>query len=60
MTGEIKSAILPGWYLVRDSSGRDHRAASQDLWRKGERVTVIEGVIVGKAGKAKTTEVHEV
>ena len=60
MTGTIKSAILPGWYLVEDQSKRLHRAASQDLWRKGERVTVIDGVIVGRAGTAKTTDIYEV
>jgi len=60
MTGTITSAILPGWYLVRDQSGRLHRASSQEIWRKGERVTVLDGVIVGRAGKGLTAAVYEV
>ena len=60
MTGEIKSSILPGWYQVRDQVGRIHRCSSQELWRKGDRVTVIDGVILGKAGQMQTTEVFEV
>jgi hypothetical protein len=60
MTGVIASSILPGWYLVRDQAGRQHRAASQELWRKGEKVTVIDGVIVGRAGTLQTTATYEV
>lgn len=60
MTGTIESGILPGWYLVRDQANRKHRVASQELWRRGERVTVIDGVIIGKAGTVQTTATYEV
>jgi hypothetical protein len=60
MTGTIDRVITPGVYLVRDQSNRQHRAASQELWRKGDQVTVLDGVIVGHAGKEKITAIYEV
>jgi len=53
VTGAIERAVTPGWWIIRDDSGRRHKVASQDLWRKGERVAVVGGQIVGHAGKGK-------
>lgn len=50
LVGTIKKAITPGIYLLRDDQGRGYRAASQDAWRRGDRVVVIDGQIVGRAG----------
>lgn len=60
VVGSIQSVITPGIYLVRDSSGRLHRASGVATWRKGDRVAIVEGQIVGSAGVSKTSTVYEV
>ena len=53
ITGTIERAVTPGWWIIKDDSGRRHKVASPDLWRRGERVAVVGGQIVGHAGKRK-------
>jgi len=50
-TGVILQAVTPGWWIIKDDSGHKHRVASQDLWRKGDRVAVVGGQVLGHAGK---------
>ena len=52
-TGVILQAVTPGWWVIKDDSGHKHRVASHDLWRKGDRVAVVGGQIVGHAGEKK-------
>lgn len=52
-TGVIQQAVTPGWWIIKDDSGHKHRVASPDLWRKGDRVAVVGGQIVGHAGIKK-------
>jgi len=54
------SAIGQGWYLVATDSGRSVRAESVTAWRIGDRVTVINGQIVGRAGARILTKIYEV
>lgn len=54
------SAIGQGWYLVATDSGRSVRAESVTAWRIGDRVTVINGQIVGRAGARPVTKIYEV
>ena len=60
ITGAIERAVTPGWWIIRDDSGRKHKVASPDLWRRGERVAVVGGQIVGHAGKQKRQQIYTV
>jgi hypothetical protein len=60
MIATIASVILPGIYLVRDQAGKQTRARSPELYRRGERVTVIDGQIVGAASATQPTKTYEV
>jgi hypothetical protein len=60
MTATIASVILPGVYLIRDDAGKSHRARSAETWRRGDRVTVLDGQIIGRAGVAGITRTYEV
>ncbi len=60
ITGQIVSSIMPGWWIVEDDQGRKYRAASSGLYRSGDRVAVVGGQIVGKAGKAVDPAVYQV
>ena len=54
-TGEIVGAGAPGWWIVRDDSGKKHRVASSDFFRRGQRVSVVGGLIIDHAGVKKET-----
>jgi hypothetical protein len=60
ITGSIDKTLTPGIYLVRDHAGKLHRAVSVDLYRRGDRVTVVDGAIVGPAGATAPTRIYEV
>ncbi len=60
ITGQILRAIMPGWWIVQDSQGRKYRAASSELWRKGDQVVMVGGQIVGRAGTMGTPTVYQV
>ena len=47
-------------YLVRDTSGRLRRVRALTTWRAGDRVRVLDGVVVGRAGAAVGAQVYEV
>lgn len=59
-TYTIHKAHISGWWLVKDSRGKLARVSSSDLWRKGDRVSVVDGRIVGTAGNVKESSVYEV
>lgn len=59
-SGSIDRALTPGVYLVRDRISRITRAESPVLYRRGDRVTVINGQIVGLAGNQPQPQVYEV
>lgn len=50
----------PGRYLAADDSGRARLVRSGETWRAGDRVRVIAGVIIGRAGRAGTATIYEV
>ena len=50
----------PDLYLVRDAAGRLRRVRALTPWRAGDRVRVLEGVVVGRAGVAAGVQVYEV
>jgi hypothetical protein len=50
----------PDLYLVRDAAGRLRRVRALTTWRAGDRVRVLEGVVVGRAGAAVGAQVFEV
>ena len=56
----IRRRIKPGVYLVADRSGRAHRAESQETYRPGQSVVVLDGQIVGLAAKEPSTTTFEV
>lgn len=60
VAGTVDRVATPGVYLVRDQVGRMHRAQSAELWRRGDRVTVINGQIVARANPATPTKTYEV
>ena len=60
ITGTIRSAITPGWWMVIDKAGRKHRAASAEQWRRGDRVVILSGQIVGLAEPDKKPVVRRV
>jgi hypothetical protein len=60
LLGTVEAVVQPGVYLVRDAKGYRHRAASVTLYRKGERVLVIDGMLIGPAGKPPESTIYEV
>ncbi len=52
ITGTIVSAVTPGWWIIKDDAGRRHRVASPDAWRRGQRVVVVGGQVIGQAPRA--------
>jgi hypothetical protein len=60
LLGTVEAVVQPGVYLVRDARGNRHRAASVTLYRKGERVLVIDGMLIGPAGKPPESKIYEV
>jgi hypothetical protein len=60
MIGTIETSLTPGFYLVRDQTGKKIRVSSAVLYRRGDRVTVLDGIIVGQAPREQTTRVYEV
>ena len=60
ITGKVVSSPMPGWWIVIDSQERKYRAASSESWRTGDRVVVVGGQIVDRAGKIQTPEVYQV
>lgn len=50
----------PDLYLVRDAAGRLRRVRALTTWRAGDRVRVLDGVVVGRAGVAVGAQVFEV
>lgn len=60
-TGTISTLIRAGWWIVTDSQGKKYRAASESVDIKvGQRVAVVGGQIVGKAGKELTPKIYQV
>jgi hypothetical protein len=59
-TGKIVSAILPGWWMVKDSRGKKVRAASDQTWRPGDEVARVGGQIVGAAGRIQKATTYQV
>ncbi len=51
ITGRIERAVTPGWWIVRDSRGRMHRAASTEFWHRGTPVVVVGGQIVAQGAR---------
>ena len=56
----VERTAGPDLYLVRDTSGRLRRLRALATWRAGDRVRVLEGVVVGRAGAAVGAQVFEV
>lgn len=60
ITGKIAKAHLAGWWIIEDSQGHYYRAASMELWRKGDQVVIQGDQIIGRAGKVPEPSVYEV
>ena len=60
VAGRIIQALVPGWWIVQDSQGRKYRAASSELWRKGDQVVMVGGQIVGRAGTQREPVVYRI
>jgi len=64
ITGTIASIIMPGVYQVIDGSGRKYKASSGTAYRNGDRVTVMNGIIVGVVAgnipSSPTVKIYEV
>ena len=58
--GTVSKQSTPGFWLVKDKSGRIVVGASALQWRGGDSVVVVEGQIVGKAGKVANPKIFEV
>lgn len=56
----VERTAGPDIYLVRDTAGRLRRVRALTTWRAGDRVRVLEGVVVGRAGAAVGAQVFEV
>ena len=59
-TGTITSSLGGGVYLVRDVSGRTHRAEAATPYSPGQRVVLIGKQITGRAGRKPATITIEV
>lgn len=60
-TGTVHSLIKGGWWIVLDSQQRKHRVASSSSDIKvGQKVAIIGGQIIGKAGKEATVSTYQV
>ena len=60
MTATVMRNVGSGSYQVVDESGRQYRVTSADVYRRGDRVEIIEGIIVGKAVAAPEPTVYYV
>lgn len=60
MTATIVRTPSPGRWIVRDSAGREHLVISGSSYRPGDRVQVLDGIIVGPAGLQPPTRTYEV
>lgn len=60
ITGDITAKISAGLWIVKDGSGRKHRAESMKEYAIGAAVVVIDGQIVGTAGRRSTPTVYQV
>ena len=62
MTGRIVQALAPGWWIIEDARRRKHRVAGSGRYRRGDKVTVIEGQIVasGRGGGNGKLKIYEV
>lgn len=49
-----------GIYMVEDTAGRKFSAASQKAYQLGANVVVLDGQIVGTAGKRTAPTVYQV
>lgn len=59
MVGTVIEVHL-GWCLVRTDGYRSVKAETAMIWRVGDRVTVVEGQITGRAGGRPPSKVYEV
>ena len=61
VVGEVVRTISPGWWLIADNSGRQHRVFGSDTNYTGKRVVAVSGQIVGLHRiTKKTKEVYSV
>lgn len=60
MLAIVRRRIQPGAYLVADRSGRAYRAESQESYRPGQSVVVLDGQIIGRAAAPTITRTYEV
>jgi len=58
--GEVVGSPLPDWWIIEDAQGKKYRAASINSWALGDRVVVISGQIIERAGKVPVPEVYQV
>lgn len=53
-------AIGPGWCLVQSISGRAVKVQTSEIWRKGDTVNVVDGVVIGRSGRWTIGKTYEV
>ena len=59
ITGEIKKNLGSGWYVMKDTPGKQYRVAGTG-YKVGDTVAVIDNQIVAKAGKGITPKTFQV
>lgn len=59
-TATVTRQTGPGTYLATDQGGRLRLVRSAETYRSGDRVSVLSGLIVGRAGRASAATIYEV
>jgi len=60
MIGKIVDRPQQGIYIIEDNFGRRLRGQSLELWKKGDWVLVLEGVIIKASTVPGLLKVYEV
>jgi len=60
MVATVQTQLSKGLWTVTDMAGRVSRVEGDGDWRKGDKVAVISGRIVGRAGKQKISAIYQV